>query len=95
MINYAVTEIPTSTKQDETLSSSPYAMIHMSSDPGVSVTSGNEEHSQQLFSRSHSDMLSAQNDPEFDVQPSMDRIPGSSYSNEDHTPFSWVNVTGQ
>jgi len=65
----------------------------MSSDPGVSITSGNEEHPQQL-SRSHSDMFSEQTHPEFDIQPSVDRIPGSSYSNEEHTPFSWVNVTG-
>ena len=69
-------------------------MIHVNSDPGPSnVANGNEEQSQQLL-RSQSEMLSEQVQPEFDIQPSVDRIPGSSYHSEDHTPFSWVNVTG-
>ena len=84
------------TKQDDAQPrSSPYAMIHVNSDPGVSnVANSNDEQSQQLLFRSQSDVLSEQVHPEFDIQPSVDRIPGSSYHSEDHTPFSWVNVTG-
>ena len=82
-------------RQDETQPrSSPYAIMHVNSDPGLSnVANSNEEQPQQLL-RSQSDMLSEQVHPEFDIQPSVDRIPGSSYHSEDHTPFSWVNVTG-
>ena len=83
-------------KQDETTRSSPYAMIHVNSDPGLSnaAANSNDEQSQQLLLRSQSDMLNELVHPEFDIQPSVDRIPGSSYHSEDHTPFSWVNVTG-
>lgn len=95
MVNFTAGDIPSANKQDEGLSSSsPYAMLHVSSDPGFNiVANGNEE--QQVLLRCQSEVLNEQQlQPEFDIQPSVDRIPGSSYNSEDHTTFSWVNITG-
>ena len=93
MICFTASEIPVISKSDETRSS-PYTLSHVSNDPGFNVASGNNEEQSQQQLRSQSDVFNEQTHPEFDVQPSADRIPFSSYNSEDHTPFSWVNVTG-
>ena len=92
---FTANEIPTINKQDDT-QSSPYTITHVNSDPGFNVAGSNNEEQlqQQQLLRSQSDIFNEQTHPEFDVQPSADRIPFSSYNSEDHTPFSWVNVTG-
>lgn len=93
-------EAPPAVSQDEPLSSSPYTIVSIDvSDGGgqgkapavasTAVVDGNDEQ------QSPQD-VGVINEPtlEFDVQPSIDRIPGSSYSSEDRTTFSWVNITG-
>lgn len=92
MVIFTASEIANASKHDEgQFRLSPYNMTHSNSDPGPYMANGNED--QQLHSQP--DLLSEQAQPEFDVQPSVDRIPGSSYVSEDRQTFSWVNVTGQ
>jgi len=93
-------EAPPAVSQDEPLSTSPYTIVSIDTNDGggqgkaPAVTStasadGNDE-------RQSPQDVGVMNEPtlEFDIQPSIDRIPGSSYTSEDRTTFSWVNVTG-
>jgi len=87
-------EAPPAVSQDEPLSTSPYTIVSI--DAGDSGTQGKAAAvSSEVDGSDEQPLPQDMSEPiEFDVQPSVDRIPGSSYSSEDRTTFSWVNVTG-
>ena len=99
-ICFFLIEAPPAVSQEESMSSSPYMIVNIDASNG-----GGQGKAPVVASTVALDSIDEQQLPqdmgvmteptlEFDIQPSIDRIPGSSYSSEDRTTFSWVNVTG-